>query len=175
MTTQRWPTAWLLTDERIGAEIDAAMQRAAEAGAGILVRHYRSSTAERRGLAERVQSLGAPLGIAGDCALARELGAALVHRPDRTPCDLPFSMAVHDELEAAHAARSGAALVFVSPVYPTRSHPGAPALGIDRAAALARCSGVPAIALGGVIEANAPALLQRGFSGWAGIDCWLRT
>jgi thiamine-phosphate pyrophosphorylase len=41
-------------------------------------------------------------------------------------------------------------MVFLSPVFPTASHPGAPALGIVRWAGLAHQAGLPVLALGGV-------------------------
>jgi thiamine-phosphate pyrophosphorylase len=174
MVTQRWPTAWLLTDERLGLDLDAAMIRAARAGAGILVRHHASSPEQRRSLAERVLALGATLAVARDVELARSLGAVFVHNPESPCADLPVSLSVHDEAEARQAAERGAALVFVSPVYPTRSHPGALALGEEQALALARQSDCHTIALGGVDRSRGPRLLQHGFDGWAGIDCWLR-
>jgi thiamine-phosphate pyrophosphorylase len=72
----------------------------------------------------------------------------------------------------ARAAR--AALVFVSPVFSTRSHAGAAPLGSDRAAALGRLSGALVIALGGMDESRFHALRGRGFHGYVGVDCWLR-
>lgn len=173
MATQRWPTAWLLTDERLGPDLDSAMARAARAGAGILVRHHGSSPVQRRHIAAQAMSLGAPLAVARDVALARSLSALFVHNPEGPYGDMPFSLSVHDETEAQRAAERGAALIFVSPVHATRSHPGAPALGEERALALARLSGCPAIALGGMDRERGLSLMQRGMAGWAGIDCWL--
>jgi len=175
MATQRWPTAWLFTDERLGEELPMAMARAAAAGAGILVRHYRSSPDERLKLARQVRELGAPLAMAGDVALARESGAVFVHNPEGPTGDLPFSLAVHDEAQALAAAARQAACVFISPIYPTRSHPGAAALGPTAALELARLCRCPAYALGRMDAVNGEALMKRGFAGWAGIDCWLRT
>jgi thiamine-phosphate pyrophosphorylase len=175
MVTQRWPEVWLLTDERLGEALEPAFERAAAAGAGILVRHHASPIEVRRSLASRVRALGAPLAMARDVALARECGALLVHNPAGEVGDLPFSVSVHDEEEAGFAASVGAALVFISPVYPTRSHPRAPVLGVDRALRLASASKCPAVALGGMDEARGRELMALGFSGWAGIDCWIRT
>ncbi|GAA4008383.1 thiamine phosphate synthase [Sphingomonas swuensis] len=175
MTTQRWPTAWLMTDERLGDALDEAMVRAAAAGAGILVRHHRATRAERRSLAERVVALGAPLGMARDVALAEEMGALLVHNPGADTGALAFSLSVHDDVQAAAAASRRPALVFVSPIYPTRSHLGAPALGEVEALRLAARSEAPAIALGGVDQVRGERLMNLGFHGWAGIDAWLRT
>ena len=39
------------------------------------------------------------------------------------------SAAAHDEASARRAARAGVDLILLSPVFPTNSHPGRPALG----------------------------------------------
>jgi len=173
-----WPRTWLMTDERMGDRLWEAVARLPDA-AGIVFRHYslppelRADLAAR--LAEMANERGITLAVARDVELARRVGAALVHNPACAPADLPFSLSVH-RLEEAHAARAaGAALVFVSPVRATTSHPGQPPLGPERAGEIARATGVPAIALGGM-DAEKFALLEReGFYGWAGIDAWLRT
>jgi thiamine-phosphate pyrophosphorylase len=85
---------------------------------------------------------------------------------------LPFSLSVHDEREALAAREAEADLVFVSPVYPTRSHPGAPALEPERASQLATIAGCPAIALGGMSFGKFWEL-GPAFHGWAGIDAWM--
>jgi thiamine-phosphate pyrophosphorylase len=73
--------------------------------------------------------------------------------------------------EAEAARNEGASLIFVSPVFETRSHPGQEPLGIARASQIALASTVPAIALGGM-NAQRFARLEH-FHGWAGIDAWL--
>jgi thiamine-phosphate pyrophosphorylase len=73
------------------------------------------------------------------------------------------------EIRAAEAG--GAALVFLSPVFATRSHPEAQPLGPDGFDALARQTRLPVIALGGMDEARAEGLAEA--YGWAGIDAWL--
>jgi len=86
---------------------------------------------------------------------------------------MPFSRSVHS-LEEAEAARvDGAALVFVSPVYPTSSHPGRKALYLPTALKIAKEAGAPAIALGGMDALKSARLQREGFYGWAGIDAWL--
>lgn len=67
--------------------------------------------------------------------------------------------------------KAGADLVFVSPVFPTRSHPGAPSLGPAKAARIARAVGLPMIALGGM-DARRFRRLRGRFQGWAAIDAW---
>jgi thiamine-phosphate pyrophosphorylase len=175
MERQDWPTAWLFTDERIDRELDEAMRRAATAGAGIVVRHHRSSLERRRGLAEQVKGLGAVFAVARDVELAAQVGAALIHNPSACATELPFSLSVHDDAEARLAAERRPALVFISPVHETRSHEGAKPLGEERAIELMLMAGRPAIALGGMDDRSGRALIERGFHGWAGIDCWLRT
>lgn len=177
MTTQRWPSAWLMTDERMGDRLWPALDRAGDLGAGVIVRHHATEPQGRMLIARKVADLchrrGLILGVARDPILARALGAAFVHNPEGSSLGLPFSRSVHDEAEARAAARDGAALVFVSPVYCTRSHPGAPALGEKEAARLARLAAVPAFALGGIDERAMRKLPKLGFAGWAGIDAWL--
>jgi thiamine-phosphate pyrophosphorylase len=64
-------------------------------------------------------------------------------------------------------------LVFVSPVYSTRSHPGRKPLSRSLALRIAKAAGVPAIALGGMNSLKSARLEREGFYGWAGIDAWL--
>ena len=61
----------------------------------------------------------------------------------------------HGPAGLVRARRLGARGVFLSPVFPTASHPGAPALGVLRWAGLARRTSVPVLALGGVTGAVA--------------------
>jgi thiamine-phosphate pyrophosphorylase len=161
-----------MTDERLGDAVGAAIARAAAAGAGVIVRHHHSSAAVRRALALEVARHGALLGISRDHRLAMELGAALVHNPEGDTQGLPFSLSVHDEEQAREAARRRPALVFVSPLFATRSHLDAPVLGAGPAGRLARLAGCPAYALGGVTCVLGSKLIEQGWSGWAGIDAW---
>lgn len=171
-----WPREWLMTDERLGDRLWEAVARLPDEG-GIVFRHYSLGSPARGELALQVADAaarrGITLAVAADVDLARKVGAALVHNPVGEAGALPFSRAVHDVAEAEEARASGAALVFVSPVYPTRSHPGRKALGPEQAAVLARASDVPAIALGGMDAAKFALLEREGFHGWAGIGAWL--
>lgn len=60
--------------------------------------------------------------------------------------------------------------MLVSPLFATRSHPGAKPLGSARFAALARLSPVPVIALGGVKPRHAGLIRRLGAAGFAAID-----
>jgi len=170
-----WPRDWLMTDERMGERLWSAIERVPAGAGGIVFRHYTLDPSERRDFGKRVAALALErkllLSVARDVSLAEQLGAHLVHNPQGAT-DLPFSRSVHDEREA-HAAREAQAdLVFVSPLYPTRSHPGAIALGVERATRLAEIAGCPAIALGGMTFGKFWAL-GPAFHGWAGIDAWM--
>ena len=68
--------------------------------------------------------------------------------------------------------KAGADLLFVSPLFPTRSHPGAPSLGLPRAARIGRGLDLPQIALGGM-TAKLFRRLRGRFEGWAAIDAWV--
>ena len=167
----RCQTPWLMTDERLGEALFEAIARVPRGG-GVVFRHDHAP--DREELARRVamacRARGLVLAVAGDPALARSVDATFVHRPSGEP-GMPFTLPVHDEMEARTAADRGAALAFVSPVFPTRSHRGVPALGVEEATRLARLCGCPAIALGGM-DAARFALLGDAFAGWAGIGAF---
>lgn len=166
------PRMWMMTDERQGEELLAAVARLPPNRAGIVFRHYRLSPGERRALFDRVKSLARSRGIllllAGPAAQARAWGADGSHGKGRG-----FGLrtaSAHNLRDIRAAERSGAAAVFLSPVHPTRSHPGSPALGPARFTLLARRTRLPVIALGGMDAGRARSLL--GAHGWAAIDAW---
>jgi thiamine-phosphate pyrophosphorylase len=159
-----------MTDERMGGELSAAVRRLPE-GAGIVLRHYRTEPPVRRRLFEHVRDARPDLMLllAGSAEEAAAWGADGSH--GRGPGAGLRTAPVHDldELREAEAARAAAA--FVSPLFATRSHPGAAPLGVDGFEALASKARIPLIALGGM-NAKRFALL-KGAYGWAAIDAWL--
>lgn len=163
------PSLWLMTDERIGDDLWRAAARLPR-GAGIVFRHHRTPAAARRRLFARLLRIARRRGLvllrAGATALPGEMGAH-GHR-----CPSVTTWPVHSRREAVRALRQGADAVFVSPVHPTRSHPGQAALGPRRAAAIARGLPLMRIALGGMDARRFAAL--TGFDGWAAIDAWLQ-
>lgn len=165
-----------MTDPRMGDGLFDAIARLPD-GSGVLFRHGNMDRRDRLRLGLAIARLaprrGLVLGVSGDVSLARQLGAALVHNPSRHPGLMPQSRSVHNETEAMAARGAGAAVVFVSPLFPTRSHPGRVALGEAEASRLALMAGGTAVALGGMDEQRF-AGLSKAFHGYAGIDCWLR-
>lgn len=172
-----WPREWLMTDERMGEALWDAIGRLPQDRGGIVFRHYAMGPERREIVGRRIADLarerGLVLAVARDADLARLLGASLVHNPAGPVAGLPFSRAVHSIAEAKAAKAEGAALVFVSPVHATRSHPGQKPLGTAKAARIARAAGVPAIALGGMGRL-AFMQMRDSFHGWAAIDAWMK-
>ena len=167
------PRLWLMTDERQGEGLWAAIRRLPR-GAGIVFRHYGLPSGERRVLFERVRREARRrhhlLLLAGPTRLARSWRADGSHDRIRRPGIR--SAPAHDLRELRAAELAGAELVFVSPVFPTRSHPGARTLGRPRFGLIARQARIKVIALGGVDRRRAAGLARLGAYGWAGIDAW---
>jgi thiamine-phosphate pyrophosphorylase len=172
-SSQPLPRLWLMTDERLGGGLIDAVERM-PVGAGIVFRHYRLEEAGRRALFDRVRKAapGALLLLAGPADLARAWGADGSHGPGRGTG--LRSASVHDQAEIRAAERAGAALLFLSPVYATRSHPHAGPLGLARFAWLARRTHLPVVALGGMDEARGKRLASFGAYGWGAIDAWAK-
>ncbi|WP_338665200.1 thiamine phosphate synthase [Pararoseomonas sp. SCSIO 73927] len=172
------PSLWLLSDARRLPDPRAAAARLPR-GAAVLARDLAPGLL--RPLAALARRRGLMLVVAGDGRAALALRAGL-HLPDRRAVRglLPFlaarragaagplSVAAHGRAGIARARRLRADLVILSPVFPTASHPGAPALGPLRWAALARRAGRPVVALGGVNGKNSRRL-PRPAAGWAAI------
>lgn len=157
-----------MTDERLGEGLWAALRRLPR-GSGVVFRHYATSARERRAVFRRVVRVARTRGLvvvrAGERAGFGEDGAhgAAGGSGLRTA-------PVHDRREAVAAVRRGADVLFVSPVFATRSHPGAKALGERKARRIAQGLPVVAIALGGMDARRFRGI--TGFDGWAAIDAW---
>lgn len=153
-------------------------------GDGVLFRPYDlpdHAVMVRRlaGLARRQRLV---LLLAGhDWRLAAAAGAAGIHLPQALARRLSdpglrlwlrrghlLTVACHDRAALARARALDADAAVLSPVFPTRSHPGAAPLGATRFALWAARAGVAVLGLGGVNRRNAHAL--RYAAGWAAID-----
>ncbi len=160
-----------MTDERQGESLSRAIAGLPR-GAGIVFRHYSLEADERRALFDAIRHAAEPQGhlllLAGTSEQARAWGAHGSHGHGRGS-GLRTAPA-HNLAELRGAEKAGASLIFLSPVFETRSHPQAMPLGPDGFAALAAQSRLPVVALGGVNEARFRAL--DGAYGWAGIDAW---
>ncbi len=167
---QAFPRRWLMTDERLGDHLFAAIGRL-PVDAGIVFRHSSLAETDRRALFDRVREAHPGLLLlAGSADQARAWGADGSHGRGRDGG--LRSAPVHSYDEIRKAERDGASLLFLSPVFATRSHPEAQPLGLARFAWLARRTALPVIALGGMDEARGRRLASFGAYGWAGIDAW---
>jgi len=174
---QTLPNLWLVSDARTDARDESGLERAMALlprGTGVVFRHYHLPARERearfRSLARIARGRGLWLAWAGSAREARALGADACYGPaallTRGPA-LGRLVTAHALREIGMAERARADAVLLSPVFPTRSHPGGKVLGALRFRLLAARSRVPVLALGGMNARRARAL--RGF-GWAAID-----
>ncbi len=162
------PHIWLLSDARNDAALERALRHLPR-GSGFVFRHYHLPDSERRArfaqLARRARARGIAVVLAGSAAEARHWGADGSYGAHR---DAMLATA-HSLGELRRARRARA--VLLSPVFPTRSHPGGRVLGPVRFRLLATRAPVPVIALGGM---NARTARRLRWPRWAGIDAFLR-
>ena len=168
------PGLWLLSDERNDAELERALRRLPR-GSGFIYRHYHLPDPDRyhRFYAlRRIAKSRGHLVILADSALTASdwgadgvYGAPLALWPRRA--GLLQLATAHNLQEIAAAKRKGADAILLSPVFPTRSHPGGTVLGPVRFRLLAQHSRVPVIALGGMSAVHARSL---SWDRWAAID-----
>jgi thiamine-phosphate pyrophosphorylase len=162
-----------MTDERQGERLWKALQKLPP-GSGVVFRHKTLPIQARKALFSEVRKVCRRrrlfLLLAGPSALARRWRADGSHGGAKPVPGLLRTASVHDLTEIRTAERAGADLLFLSPVFPTRSHPGAKPLGRTRFALLAGKTRLPVVALGGMDERRARTL--AGAYGWAGIDAW---
>ncbi|MDP6705440.1 MAG: thiamine phosphate synthase [Alphaproteobacteria bacterium] len=175
----RPPALVLMTDSRRLPDPAPAIMRL-PADAMVVFRHYEDPDREAKAAALLVlcRRRRLPLLVAGDWRLAARLGADGVHLPEalagaaaaiRRRRRWRVTAAAHSEAALRRAADAGVDAVLLSPVFATRSHPGARTLGPRRFARLVRQVEVPVYALGGVDRATAPRLLGSGAVGIAAI------
>lgn len=174
---KKLPGLWLITDERVADDaLLAAAMRLPKGRAGIIFRHYRTEPHARRRLFEALRAIARrrrlPLLLAGDRRDAAAWKADGWHGHEGKPlrAGMIRSAPAHDAREIVAAVRAGVGMLLLSPLFPTRSHPGAPALGRVRFAALARRADSAVMALGGVKAGHRATLPGIGADGWAAID-----
>jgi len=146
---------WLFTDARRLGDPRPVVARLPRGLCGVVLRD--DAQAGRAGLARDLARLCRArrlwLSVAGDWRLAAAVKAGVHLRGGRRPAAMPrwlraCTSSAHGQAELRRARRLGA-LAFLSPVFATASHPGAPALGPVRWGLAARGAGAVA-ALGGI-------------------------
>ena len=171
---QTLPHVWLISDSRNDAVLERVLRKMPR-GSGFVYRHYHLGDPERWErfceLRRFAKARGHMVILADSALTATEWGADGVYGAPLalwpTRRGLIQIAAVHSMREIAQARRKGADAVMLSPVFPTRSHPGSEVLGPVRFQMLARLCSAPVIALGGMDVAKARAV---GWNRWAAID-----
>ena len=127
-----------------------------------------------RDVTQRAHAAGARVLINADEQLCHRAGADGVHlpsaqlmrshsRPDTGLC----AASCHSREELLQAAALGVDFAVLSPVLPTRSHPGQPGLGWERFAKLCRDLPMPVYALGGMQPGMLDSAMQHNAHGVA--------
>lgn len=165
------PRLWFFTDDRLTLEAILAAAMALPHGSGIVVRSGDSRRLKRllahlMPVARRRRLVLTASGAGHTHDVGRHIG----RRGRVDGHQEAMTASAHNVPELRRASRAGAALVFVSPVFATRSHPKARPLGPLRLAALVRASRVPVVALGGMTRVLWRRVKPTGAYGWAAVD-----
>ena len=173
MPIQSLPDLWLLSDARNDARLAEALATMPD-GSGFVFRHYHLGSEERRSRWEMLRSIVRSkkhlMMLSGDADTGVKWAADGIYGPPGKLGECPGLLRLataHGAREIHLANRTGADALFLSPVFPTRSHPDGRALGGALFHELAARSTIPVIALGGMTAARARAL---GVRKWAAID-----
>jgi thiamine-phosphate diphosphorylase len=158
----------------------AAGRRAVQLGATVL--QLRAPNLSIRALEEEAAELVAtaprPVVISSRCDVVMATGAAGVNLPERDVAvedarsllgDRLIGRSVHSREGAVEAENAGADFLIFGPVWPSPSHPHAPAVGADALAAAARAVRIPVLAIGGVRPERVAECLAAGAAGYAAI------
>ena len=171
------PVLWLFADPVRLADPTTAAALLPKGLAGVILRHdapakgaaWAARLAAGKRLARLCRARRLVLHVAGDVRLALALRAGLhLRRGRRGVLHLPphrVTSSAHSALELRRAAAAGAGGAFLSPCFPTRSHPDATPIGPVRWAAMARRQPLAVLALGGVDGLRARSLPRRCCAG----------
>lgn len=144
-------------------------------GSGFVYRHYHLDGPQRwarfQYLRHIAQSRGHSVVLADSALTAREWGADGIYGAPRALYPRRHDMlqiaTAHNLHDIALANCLGADAVMLSPVFATRSHPGAATLGAVRFRMMAAQAQMPVIALGGM---DAHGARRVNWPRWAAID-----
>jgi thiamine-phosphate pyrophosphorylase len=150
-----------VVDAAVRGGVDAVQLREKDLPADALIEAGRALRETTRGRALLL--------VNGPVAVARACGADGVHLPETAPMPdeaerrgLIVGRSVHGLQSAGAAAREGCDYLVVGTVFPSRSHPGGAAAGLDLVAAVRRDVAVPIVAIGGISAANAGGVVRAG-------------
>lgn len=157
--------------ERLQASLDGGLRL-------VQLREKHCSHDELRKLVLRVVAMaharGANVLLNGDVTLAQEVGADGVQLTAKQLAEFTQRPALdwcgascHNVEELRCAEKLGCDFALLSPVLPTRSHPGAQYLGWEKFATIAAGASIPVYALGGLTQEDMQAAWQHGAHGIA--------
>jgi thiamine-phosphate pyrophosphorylase len=181
----RLPCAFFVTDPGRVAD-PLAVARVLPRGAGVIFRGFGKPGAEEqaRALSQIAKSRGLVLLIGADAALARKVGAAGVHMPQRDLQSIRrlraqhpnwiITVAAHSPAALARATASGAHAALYSTVFASDSPSAGAPIGPVKLGLAVRRSGLPVFALGGVHGTTAGRLIGTGVAGFAAVDAFRR-
>lgn len=174
------PALILITDssryseELLFAALEPALTHGVDA---VLLREKALTSAKLLALAsrlrERTTAFGAALYIHTQADIANAVDADGVHVGSGDMTNIPairrwlndpektVSVSCHTAQELRLAEHYGADFVFLSPVFPTQSHPGSPHLSVKGFNTMASMTKLPVIALGGIDSSNCGELKGR--------------
>lgn len=165
-TRQSLPLLWLLSDARNDAGLEEAL-RDLPRGSGFVFRHYHLLPSERRARFDELAGLARACDHKVILSGEGDWGADGSYGPAVQPAEGLKLATAHDGQEIAAAVAAGADGIFLSPVFPTASHPGTSTLGVHGFHVLAQQSPVPVIALGGM---NAERAVELDWPRWGAIN-----
>ena len=179
---QRVPTLWVFSDVKRLAEPWRVAESLAM-GEAIIVRHTdRIVAADWAARTRRACRRGAMVLISSDWRTAVALGLGGVHIPEsenrfiapglrlwRKNRGAVLTTSAHSLRALQQTRQMNPDLVFLSPVFPTRSHEDRPSLGSTTFARWSRLSTAPVAALGGVRQQNFFALKGTRLAGVGGV------
>jgi thiamine-phosphate pyrophosphorylase len=178
------PRLFLFTDPGRTPDPEAVIRRLPR-GAGVVYRAFGDPAAVVTGrrLVRAARRRGLLILAGADAALAARIGADGVHLPERasvralgvkrTRPTWIVTAAAHSEAAIVRCRRSGADVVFVSPIFASASPSAGRPLGHLRFAALTVGAGLPVFALGGVNAKTARRLARTHAAGIAAIEAFL--
>lgn len=173
------PVLWLFTDAARLADPLPAIARLPPGLCGVVFRH--DGVAGRAAMARRVAALcrarRVALTVAGDPRLAASVAAGQHLRSGWSGWVRPrpgrLTTASAHSVRELRAGLAAGALVFLSPAFPTASHPGACGLGPVRWAGMVRGRRGSVLALGGVGGGNVGRLPRAVLAGVGGVEALL--
>jgi thiamine-phosphate pyrophosphorylase len=170
----------LVTDREVAGGTERLLEKVASAvEGGVNIVQLRDKDLPHDELMPLVESLRQAIGDRAKLVLNRPPVTALkaqadgVHLPEdaETPEEWPrrllIGRSVHSLASARRAEADGTDYVAFGPIYETRSHSGAPAMGSQALREVIQAVSIPVVAIGGITLGSVPELVSAGASGVA--------